>query len=95
MKVRGSKNVFRDLGFGAEEAENLRIRSALLIVLTEHITRAGMTQKDAAENLGVSQPRVSDLMRGKIDVFSIDTLIVMLSRIGIKTSIRVGKRKVA
>ncbi len=95
MKVRTSNNVFRDLGFGAKEAENLRIRSALMIVLTEHIKRASMTQKEAAENLGVTQPRVSDLMRGKIDVFSIDTLIAMLSRIGVKTSIRVGKTKVA
>ena len=93
MKVRTSNNVFRDLGFGAEEAENLRIRSALMIVLTEHIKRASMTQKEAAENLRVTQPRVNDLMRGKIDVFSIDTLIAMLSRIGFKTSIRVGKRR--
>jgi predicted XRE-type DNA-binding protein len=95
MKVRTSKNVFRDLGFGTEDAENLRIRSALMIVLTEHIKRVGMTQKEAAENLHVTQPRVSDLMRGKIDVFSIDTLIAMLSRIGVKTSIRVGRKKVA
>ena len=95
MKIRTSKNVFRDLGFGPEEAENLRIRSALMIVLTEHIKRAGLTQKDAAEHLGVAQPRISDLTRGKIDVFSIDTLIAMLSRIGVKTSIHIGKRKVA
>lgn len=95
MKAQQSHNVFRDLGFGAIEAENLRIRSALMIILTEHIKRAGLTQKEAAEALGVTQPRISDLMRGKIDVFSIDTLISMLSRAGIKTTIRVGKKKVA
>ena len=95
MKARQSHNVFRDLGFGPIEAENLRIRSALMSILTEHIKRAGLTQKEAAETLGVTQPRISDLMRGKIDVFSIDTLISMLSRAGVKTTIRVGKKKVA
>ncbi len=95
MKAGQSQNVFRDLGFGRVEAENLRIRSALMIILTEHIQRAGMTQKQAAETLGVTQPRISDLMRGKIDVFSIDTLIAMLSRAGVKTTIRVGRKKVA
>jgi predicted XRE-type DNA-binding protein len=95
MKTRASKNVFRHLGFEPEEAENLRIRSALMIVLTEHIRQAELTQKEAAEQLAVTQPRISDLIRGKIDVFSIDTLIAMLSRLGVKTSIRVGNKKVA
>ena len=95
MTTRNSKNVFRDLGFGPAEADSLRIRSALMIELTKHIQRAGLTQKEAAEQLGVSQPRISDLTRGKIDVFSIDMLISMLSRIGVKTSIRVGRRRVA
>jgi predicted XRE-type DNA-binding protein len=95
MKAHTSKDVFRDLGFGSEEAENLRIRSALMIELTEHIQRTGMTQKEAAKALGVTQPRISDLTRGKIDVFSIDTLIAMLSRIGFKTTIQIRKRKVA
>jgi predicted XRE-type DNA-binding protein len=95
MTRRPSKNVFRDLGFSHEEAENLRIRSALMIVLTEHINRAGLTQKQAAEQLGVTQPRISDLSRGRIEVFSIDTLIAMLSRVGVRTSIHIGKKKVA
>ena len=95
MKTRTSQNVFRDLGFGHEEAENLRIRAALMVELTEHIRRVGLTQKQAAATLGVTQPRISDLMRGRIDVFSIDTLIAMLSRAGVKTTIRVGKKKVA
>src|SRR5438094_10272330 len=94
MKAEQSHNVFRDLGFGRIEAENLRIRSALMIILTEHIQRAGLTQKEAAETLGVTQPRISDLMRRKIDVFSIDTLIAMLQSTGVKTNIRVGKNKV-
>ena len=95
MKTRRSQNVFRDLGFGPEEADNLRIRAALMIELTENIRRAGLTQKQAADTLGVTQPRISDLMRGRINVFSIDTLIAMLSRVGVKTTIKVGRRKVA
>ncbi len=95
MKTRTSQNVFRDLGFEPEEAENLRIRAALMVELTEHIRRAGLTQKQAANTLGVTQPRISDLMRGRINVFSIDTLIAMLSRVGVKTTITVGKKRVA
>ena len=95
MTTRISQNVFRDLGFDTEEAENLRIRAALMVELTEQIRREGLTQKEAAATLSVTQPRISDLMRGRINVFSIDTLIAMLARVGVKTTIRVGKKKVA
>jgi predicted XRE-type DNA-binding protein len=95
MKSKPSKNVFKDLGFTAEEAANLRIRSALMIEITEHIRQAELTQKAAAQLLGVAQPRISDITRGRIEVFSIDTLIAMLSRLGVKTSIRVGNKNVA
>lgn len=95
MKTRTSQNVFRDLGFAPEEAENLRIQAALMVELTEHIRRLKLTQKDTAVALGVTQPRISDLMRGRIDAFSIDMLIAMLSRAGVKTTIRVGGKKVA
>ena len=95
MKSKPSKNVFKDLGFNAEEADNLRIRSALMIEITEHIRQAELTQKAAARLLGVAQPRISDITRGRIEVFSIDTLIAMLSRLGLKTSIRVGNKNVA
>lgn len=79
---RSSGNVFRDLGFPAEEAENLRIRSELMARLGRVIEDEGLTQGEAARLLGVSQPRVSALVRGKIDLFSIDTLVKMLSRVG-------------
>ena len=95
MKSKPSKNLFKDLGFNAEEADNLRIRSALMIEITEHIRLAELTQKAAARLLGVAQPQISDITRGRIEVFSIDTLITMLSRLGVKTSIRVGNKNVA
>ena len=70
-------------------AENLKIRSALMQELTSHITSAGMKQKEAAQQFGVTQPRISDLMRGKIDLFSIDTLVIMLTTAGLHVDVRV------
>ena len=87
MKIkmtRSSGNVFKDLGFSAEEAEHLKIRSTMMARLRELITARGLTQADAAALFGVTQPRVSDLVRGKIDLFSIDTLVDMLSHAGVK-----------
>jgi predicted XRE-type DNA-binding protein len=98
MGVRVRKtavNVFRDLGFDAEEAENLRIRADLMIQLTKLIEARGLTQASAAKLLGVTQPRISDLMRGKIDRFSIDTLIEMLGRTGARVSFVINRRRVA
>jgi predicted XRE-type DNA-binding protein len=80
---RSSGNVFRDLGFSAAEAENLRLRSELMIALSKLIESRGLTQLQAASLLGVSQPRISDLVRGKIDRFSLDTLVAMLGHAGV------------
>jgi predicted XRE-type DNA-binding protein len=89
---QSSGNVFRDLGFGEDEAENLKIRADLMIELTKFIEAQGLTQVAAAELLGVTQPRVSDLMRGKIDRFSVDTLIEMLGHAGASVSVVVTQR---
>lgn len=88
---RSSGNVFRDLGFAAEEAANLKVRSDLMIRLSKLIDTRGLTQADAAALFGVTQPRVSDLVRGKIDRFSIDTLVAMLGNAGLKVQIVVGR----
>ena len=88
---RSSGNVFRDLGFPREEAENLKIRSDLMIRLTRVIDARGLTQAQAAELLGVTQPRVSDLVRGKVDRFSIDTLVAMLGKAGVRVQFIVGR----
>ena len=86
---RGSGNVFLDLGFGPVEAENLRLRSQLMIELRERLGALELTQSEAAQLLGVTQPRISDLMRGKIERFSVDTLIAMLGKAGMRLSISV------
>ena len=76
-------NVFRDVGFSRREAEHLLVRADLLIKVQEEITRRRLTQAAVAKLLRVHPPRVSDLMRGRIDLFSIETLIDMLVRLGL------------
>jgi predicted XRE-type DNA-binding protein len=76
-------NVFRDLGFSKEESEHLLVRADLLIQVQKAIASRGLKQADAAKVLQVTQPRVSDLLRGRIDLFSTDSLIDMLARLGV------------
>jgi len=85
--TRSSGNVFKDLGFSTEEAEHLKLRSDLMIHLRKLIEARGLTQAQAAALFGVTQPRISDLVRGKIDVFSIDTLVSMLASAGVRVKI--------
>jgi len=73
------------------EAANMKLRSSLMIALKEHIEREGLTQAQAAKLLGTTQPRVSDLVRGKIDLFSIDTLVNMISAAGLQVEVQVAK----
>jgi len=88
LKVsRSSGNVFKDLGFTSEEAEHLKIRSDLMIQLQKLIAARGLRQAQAAKILGVTQPRVSDLLRGRIDLFSTDAIIDMLARFGVRVKI--------
>lgn len=71
-----------------EEAENMRIRSQLMVQLKSHITKTGMTQGDAAKVFGITQPRVSDLMRGKINLFGIDALVNMAAKAGMHVELQ-------
>ncbi len=72
-----------------EQAENMKVRSGLMMALKSHITRAGLTQLEAAKLFCVTQPRISDLLRGKISVFSVDTLINMTAAAGMHVELRV------
>ena len=93
---RSTGNVFLDLGFDTEEAENLRVRSELLVELAKLVKTRRLTQQRVAKLLGVTQPRVSDLMRGKIHRFSVDSLIEMLGRAGMRVDITTKRvRRVA
>ncbi len=89
---RSSGNVFRDLGFSAPQAENLRIRSELMVRLRRVIESEELTQAAAARLFGVTQPRVSDLVRGRIELFSIDTLVNMLAKAGVRVTVTARAR---
>ena len=89
---RSSGNVFRDLGFSDGEAEILKVRTDLMIQLSKVIESRRLTRADAADLFGVTLPRVSDLVRGKIDRFSVDTLIAMLGHAGVRVQIVVGRK---
>jgi len=89
--TRSNGNIFEDLGFPSEEAEYLKIRSTLMIHLRKTIEAKGMKQAEAAKLLGVTQPRV--LYKGKIHLFSIDTLVDMLSRAGVHIKLVVASPK--
>ncbi|MEA2735327.1 MAG: hypothetical protein QOE14_1778 [Humisphaera sp.] len=87
--TESSGNVFLDLGFPPEEAQNLLIRSELMLRVRRVIEDRKLTQAKAAKLLGVTQPRISDLVRGRIGKFSIDMLITMLTRAGIRIRIQI------
>ena len=70
--VVGSDNVFRDLGFPEPEAQNLLLRADLMIAIQRYLRRSGLSQTEAARKLRITQPRLSDLARHRIERFSLD-----------------------
>jgi len=86
----GSENVFRDLGFLETEAEHLMIRSRLMIEVERFVERSKLSQREAAKKLGITQPRLNDLLQGKIQKFSIDALVKMLSKVGVHVNVQVS-----
>lgn len=85
-----SGNVFADLGFSTEESTLLAMRAELMARLRDTIKQRGWTQQEAAEKLGIGQSRVSDLMRGKWEKFSLDMLITLTTRTGQHVELVVG-----
>jgi predicted XRE-type DNA-binding protein len=96
MKKHVTKgSVFDDLGFTSAEANSLKIRAALMRAIEQEITKQKLTQAKAAKILGVTQPRISDLKRGKIQLFTIDVLINMLGKLNKPVSIIIDDRLAA
>ena len=89
--VRGSENIFVDLGFDKAEAENLKLRFELLMKIDDFYRRSGMTQAAAAKALGLTQPRLNALLKGKIGQFSLDALVNIASRAGMNVLLVVKK----
>lgn len=77
-----SGNVYRDLGHDEEKATHLLLRGSLMIEIANIVEERGWSQADAAQVLGVSQPRISELMTGRIGRFSVDLLLKYLLRLG-------------
>jgi predicted XRE-type DNA-binding protein len=92
---RSRGNVFEDIGFPPAEAAHMLIRADLMIQLCDIIEERGLTQKAAAKTLGVTQPRISDLVRGRIELFSIDTLVEMLTKFDVAVTVKTKRRRQA
>jgi predicted XRE-type DNA-binding protein len=84
-------SVWDDIADSPEEAENLRIRAALIRAIRSRVDEIGWSQTAAAHNLGLTQPRLSDLCRGKISKFSLDALVDVASKLGIHVRIEIDE----
>lgn len=87
--VKGSDNVFEDLGFSPKEAMNIKIRADLIIELRSFILEKSWTQQQAAQFFNETQPRISNLMNGDISRFSIDKLVSMIGKTPLKIKLEV------
>lgn len=89
--TRGSGNVFLDMGFSKAEAENLRLRSQLMRQIDVYYRESGMTQAAAAKALGLTQPRLNALLKGRLHQFSLDALVNIASNAGMNVRLVVRK----
>lgn len=89
MSSQRFNNVWDAIEDTAEEAENMKLRSVLMMALKNHLARSGMSQMEAAKLFGVTQPRVSDLMRGKINLFALDALVNMATTAGLQVEMHI------
>ena len=85
-------NVFEDLGFSIEEAANLQIRGLLAMEITNIIEQRGWSQRKAAREMGIAQPRIAEIVRTKVEHYSIDLLVKYLARLGCRISLVVEPR---
>jgi predicted XRE-type DNA-binding protein len=90
MTKKRVANVWDAIEDTPAQAENVKLRSALIMALRDHLARTGLNQSEAARLLGVTQPRISDLMRGKIGLFGLDTLVNMIGAAGLHVEMRVS-----
>ncbi len=88
---KGSGNVFLDIGFPPGEAQNLLMRADLMLKIEQFVRKSGMTQKEAAKLLGITQPRLNLLLKRKIELFSLDALVNMVARAGMQVKLTVRK----
>jgi predicted XRE-type DNA-binding protein len=87
--IKSSGNVFADLGFSADDAQNLLLRSQTMAALVSWYVASGLTQAQAAKVLGVTQPRLNQLLKGKINEFSLDALVNIATRAGMRVGLTI------
>ena len=87
--IKGSANVFEDLCFDVQESQNLLLRSQTMIALVQWFNASGMTQASAAKTLGITQPRFNQLLKGKIEIFSLDALVNMATSAGMRVGLSI------
>ncbi len=88
--TQSSGNVFLDLGFPPAEAEVMQLRAEVMIHMEQHLRAKGWTQAEAARQLGVTQPRISRLLKGKWEDFSLDMLLTLAARAGLHPRLRLA-----
>ena len=88
--TEGSGNVFLDLGFDPAEAEVMRLRAEVMLRTAAHLKEQGWTQAEAARHLGITQPRVSRLIQGKVSDFSLDMLLTLAARAGLRPQLELS-----
>jgi predicted XRE-type DNA-binding protein len=93
MSKRRFASVWDPIEDTAAEVESMRARAQLMNEIIALITKQHLTQAEAAKRLGVTQPRISDLMRGKVDLFSLDTLVDMLALAGRRVEMKVKRER--
>jgi predicted XRE-type DNA-binding protein len=91
MKKQTFASVWEALEDTREGAANMRVRAELMIEIQRYVKGAKLTQREAAKHLGITQPRLNDLLRGKIDKFSLDALVNMLGRVGRQVTVKVKR----
>ena len=85
-----SGNIFLDLGFPPHEAAVLLLRAELAEALRQWMESEGLTQSQAAKRLGITQPRISEIMRGKIELMSLDYMVGLCAKAGVSVEVRLA-----
>jgi predicted XRE-type DNA-binding protein len=89
-RIKGSGNVFLDLGFDPAEAKIMALRAEVMVRMEQHLKAKGWTQAEAAKRLGITQPRVSRLIKGQWKDFSLDMLLTLAARAGLEPELRLA-----
>ncbi len=91
MSAKSYSSVWNALEDTPAEAANMKVRAELLIAIQERVRKQKGTQAEKAERLGVTQPRLNDLLRGRIDKFSVDSLVNIADRAGLQIDLRIRR----